>query len=122
MANPAQISIFEKLDGNPTAADGLYRLLKRRFDEADVRVFDLDSAAGALPIPDILVERVAANGFHYFPAMVVDGTVVSVGTLPNLLDAIDLVEQKPPVDFDRVTVTSEGQVVAPKPVLKCECC
>jgi hypothetical protein len=69
---------------------------KRFGDQAEVQLFNLSSAKGAVPIPKNLMVKIQTEGVGCLPAIVVDNVVVSEGRVPNFLEAVEMVETGKP--------------------------
>jgi hypothetical protein len=89
------VQIFDRPCCGPSAAAQLADFLRGRVD-ADVTIdyHNLeDRTAQAVSVPSALVGHLTSGGA--LPVMAVDGVLVAAGTLPNLMDALDLASGKP---------------------------
>lgn len=67
-------------------------LQKRLMNEAKVEVINLARTGDQVIIPKEIREKIASNGISFLPAIFVDGNLVSEKRIPNLMEAIELVQ------------------------------
>lgn len=90
------VQIFDRPCCGSSAAEQLAEFLTTRVDSADVAVEYHNLAAGGgkqVNVPGALVTHLTGGG--QLPVLAVDGDLVATGTLPNLMDALDLANGKP---------------------------
>lgn len=94
---PQKIYVFEECSCNTSPSNGLLELLRCRYgDQVDVRAFDLGKPEGLVPLPPALFRELQTTGFGVLPALVVNGAVRTLGWLPELADAVRLIEAPEP--------------------------
>jgi arsenite methyltransferase len=100
------VAIFEKNCCGPSPSTELAAFLQRKFGSSiTLKIFDLGKPNGLLPIPPSLLLKIQSEGGNCLPAMVVDGVVVAERSLPNLLDAVELVQTGQPNATSIVSAT-----------------
>jgi len=78
-----------------TGFGNLLHLLKGRFgDEVNIEVLNLARMDESTIIPKEIREKIATDGISFLPAIFVDGALVSYGAMPNLMDAIELIQNR----------------------------
>lgn len=92
--NPSKIYCFEERTCNTSPSRPLVEFLSQRYGAvgAEVRSFDVGKPEGLLPLPPALFMALEQRGFGVLPALVVDGQLKSTGSLPSLMDVVDLIE------------------------------
>lgn len=116
------VQIFDRPCCGPSAASQLAEFLRDRVDggEVDVEYHDLAQGGGpkgggrSVKVPGALVAHLTSGGA--LPVLAIDGALVATGTLPSLLDALDLATGRAP--RPRVTLTAAGGGDASGP----DCC
>lgn len=91
------MQIFDRPCCGPSAASQMADFLRERVDAAEVSVEYHNLAEGGgqnVRVPGALVSHLTGGGA--LPVIAVDGELVATGTLPNLMDALDLANGKPP--------------------------
>lgn len=88
------IQFFDRPCCGPSAADGLADFLRERLEAGTVvEVHNLnDGGSTEITVPATVIAHLSGNGA--LPVMAVDGRLVAAGTLPNLMDALDLATGK----------------------------
>lgn len=110
-----KIYLFEEKCCATSDADSLASFLSRKFEgRAEVRTFDLSQPTGLVPLPPKLFMKLQEQDSRVLPAMVVDSVVVTEGWLPNLMDAVELVESGAPAPA--------AMAPAPRPSAASSCC
>ena len=111
------VQIFDRPCCGPSAASQLADFLRERVG-ADVTVEYHDLAAGGsqqVRVPGALVGHLSGGGA--LPVLAVDGALVAAGTLPNLMDALDLAHGQPSrtvlTATATATATATGDQCAP---------
>jgi hypothetical protein len=108
-------------------ADGIERLaafLKRKlghFPALQIQSVTLRDGDAPRAIPAALAAQLQRFGARCLPAIVVDGTLVSQGVLPNFLDALDLVQRAEPTD-GAPPPQAQSAVGRLWTKIKCTCC
>ena len=92
------VQIFDRpCCGGPSAAAQLADFLRERVDggAVDVEYHDLTQGGGRnVKVPGALITHLTSGGS--LPVIAVDGALVAAGTLPSLLDALDLANGRSP--------------------------
>lgn len=93
---PRTIQFFDRPCCGPSAAAGLADFLRRRLDpDTVIEVHNLNEGGSTeIKVPASVIAHLSDNG--PLPVMAVDGHLVAAGTLPNLMDALDLATGKIP--------------------------
>jgi antitoxin component of MazEF toxin-antitoxin module len=106
----ALIQFFDRPCCGPSPAIALKDFLATRANDAEVEYHNLnDTGTQAVTVPASLIAHLTGGGA--LPVMVVDGTIVATGTLPNLMDALDLAQGRTPAaarTLLQVTTTANG--------------
>jgi hypothetical protein len=84
------VQLFDRPCCGPSAAATLADFLRGRTDDdVTVEYHNLNDTSGEpVSVPTTVIAHLRASGA--LPVMTVDGQIVAVGTLPNLMDALDL--------------------------------
>lgn len=112
------IQFFDRPCCGPSAAVGLADFLRQRLDpDAVVEVHNLNEGGSTeINVPAAVIAHLSGNSA--LPVMAVDGRLVAAGTLPNLMDALDLATGKAPAQQD---ATRSLPTIAPATANK-NCC
>jgi hypothetical protein len=69
--------------------------LRRKFpDGVRVAFYDPEQPSGAEAVPPELFQRLVAQGVNQVPVLVIDGELVSQGSLPDWMASLDLVKSR----------------------------
>ena len=101
------VQIFDRSCCDPSAASQLADFLRERVDgdAVEVEYHDLAQGGGGnVKVPGALVAHLTSGGA--LPVIAVNGELVAAGTLPSLLDALDLATGRAPRTV--VTLTAGG--------------
>ncbi|WP_428911133.1 arsenic metallochaperone ArsD family protein [Niallia sp. Krafla_26] len=91
------VYFFEKTCCGPSQSEEVVNFLQKKFNgTAEVKTFDLGKSTGNIPMPPSLLFKIQSEGIKCLPVMVVDGNIVVEGGIPNLMDAVRLVETGKP--------------------------
>lgn len=84
------VQLFDRPCCGPSAATTLADFLRERIeDDVTVEYHNLNDTSGEpVSVPTTVIAHLSNSGA--LPVMTVDGQIVAVGTLPNLMDALDL--------------------------------
>jgi hypothetical protein len=84
------VQFFDQPCCGPSAAASLSTFLAERVDgDVEVSYHNLNEpVAESVRVPASLVHHLTSGGT--LPVMIVDGAISAAGTLPNLMDALDL--------------------------------
>ncbi|MEV0237995.1 arsenic metallochaperone ArsD family protein [Nonomuraea sp. NPDC050786] len=88
----SKIHIFEECTCNTSPSRPLVDFLSKRYEGVEVRAFDMAKPEGLVPLPPPLFLALENEGVRCLPALVVDGQVRTKGWLPNLMDAVKVIE------------------------------
>jgi hypothetical protein len=108
------VQIFDKPCCGPSAAEELATFLSTRVDAGGVTVeyHNLaDGGAQQVKVPGALVGHLTGGGA--LPVIAVDGELVATGTLPNLMDALDLANGQPARTVLTMAGGASGEACAP---------
>lgn len=105
------VQIFDRPCCGPSAASQLADFLRERVGtDVTVEYHNLQAGGGQqVKVPGALVGHLSGGGA--LPVVAVDGELVSTGTLPNLMDALDLANGQPARTV--LTLTARGDACAP---------
>ena len=104
------IQIYDRVCSGPSDAKKLADFLSSKASESDnVEYYDLnDSDISDVIVPGYVVSHIANS--KQLPILCVDGRIVAIGIMPNLLDAIDILNGNP-VNAKRNITLSDVQDV-----------
>jgi len=109
------VQIFDRpCCGGPSAAAQLADFLRERVDggAVDVEYHDLAQGGGRnVKVPGALITHLTSGG--PLPVIAVDGALVATGTLPSLLDALDLANGRSPRKVAKLAAAGGNDTSSP---------
>lgn len=94
-----KVHIFEQAGDGGARSASLAAFLERKYGEdLEVRSFAVDQSARRLPAPAALLRRMCQEGSRCLPALVIDDEVVSAGSLPDMMTAVELIDRALPTN------------------------
>jgi hypothetical protein len=93
-----KVYIYDKSCCHANAIQELASSIRERFAEGtEVKVFDLNKKDRSIPIPRSLFMKMQTDGGKCLPAIVVDNSIVALGKLPKLEEAIEAIRSGKPI-------------------------
>lgn len=88
-----ELTLITACCGGDSGLDGYAEFLRRKLDgRVQVDLLALGSCSDIGAIPPALRQRLAGQRIDGVPIVVLDGTVVASGPLPNWMDSLEAIE------------------------------
>ncbi|MGB5596829.1 MAG: arsenic metallochaperone ArsD family protein [Crocosphaera sp.] len=93
-----KVYIYDKSCCHSGSIEQLSSFIQEQLNtQVEVKTFNLAEPNQSVPIPFALFTKIQKDGSKCLPAIVVDNSVVALGKLPKLEDALEMVQTGQPI-------------------------